>query len=350
MKKMIILSYIALALTLGLPYLSAEIRGNILPEETALPQAAEIADEPSAPTALPETAVEAAPEPVSETLPETAYAPAPETVSVLCGGEVITMGMNEYLTGVVAAEMPASFPDEALKAQAVAARTYAMYCAASSKHGEAQVCTDFACCQAWQSDDTMREKWGADYDLFAEKIRSAVESTHGQYLSYQGQPVFAAFHSSSAGATEASGNVWNAVPYLVSVESPESAKDVPNYVSVVDCAALDFRDTVLSECPNADFSGEESTWIREIVRDESGRVSYAVVGGVSIKGTELRQLFSLRSTAFTLEYKEGRFIFTVTGYGHGVGMSQYGASVMAANGAGYEEILMHYYPGTVLVK
>ena len=246
--------------------------------------------------------------------------------------------------------MPASFQDEALKAQAVAARTYAMYCAKGQKHGEAQVCTDYACCQAWQSDEALRQKWGGDYDTYSQKIRAAVEATAGQYLSYEGQPVFAAFHSSSAGATEDCGQVWNPSPYLVSVSSPETAEDVPNYISTVECTPLDFRDTLLYAHPEADFTGEESGWIGEVRLDGSGRVASAVLGGVSMKGTELRQLFSLRSTAFQLEYTGESFCFTVTGYGHGVGMSQYGANVMAREGETYSGILAHYYPGTVLVS
>ena len=260
------------------------------------------------------------------------------------------MDMQEYLVGVVAAEMPASFQDEALKAQAVAARTYAMYCALGQKHGEAQVCTDYSCCQAWQSDEALRQKWGGDYDTYSQKIRAAVEATAGQYLSYEGQPVFAAFHSSSAGATEDCGQVWNPSPYLISVSSPETAEDVPNYVSTVECTPLDFRDTLLYAHPEADFTGEESGWIGQISLDGSGRVASAVLGGVSMKGTELRQLFSLRSTAFRLEYTGESFRFTVTGYGHGVGMSQYGANVMAREGETYTGILAHYYPGTVLVS
>ena len=145
------------------------------------------------------------------------------------------------------------------------------------------------------------------------------------------------------------GQVWNPSPYLVSVSSPETAEDVPNFVSAVECTPLDFRDTLLYAHPEADFTGEESTWIGEMSLDASGRVASAILGGVPMEGTELRRLFSLRSTAFTLEYTGGRFRFTVTGYGHGVGMSQYGANVMAREGANYADILAHYYPGTVLM-
>ena len=336
MKKTILLSYLALFIVLGFPLL---LQGRSLPQpeaEAPVPSAAE--------STAPET--DSAPAPLAASAGE----PAPDSITVLTDGGAVTMDMQEYLVGVVAAEMPASFQEEALKAQAVAARTYAMYCALGQKHGEAQVCTDYTCCQAWQSEETLRQKWGGDYDACSQKIRAAVEATAGQYLSYEGQPVFAAFHSSSAGATEDCGQVWNPSPYLVSVSSPETAEDVPNFVSTVDCTPLDFRDTLLYAHPEADFTGEESGWIGEVRLDGSGRVASAVLGGVSMKGTELRQLFGLRSTAFCLEYTGESFRFTVTGYGHGVGMSQYGANVMAREGGTYTGILAHYYPGTVLVS
>ena len=336
MKKTILLSYLALFIVLGFPLL---LQGRSLPQ-------------PEAEAPVPSAAESTAPETDSTPAPLAASAgePAPDSITVLTDGGAVTMDMQEYLVGVVAAEMPASFQEEALKAQAVAARTYAMYCALGQKHGEAQVCTDYACCQAWQSDEALRQKWGGDYDACSQKIRAAVEATAGQYLSYEGQPVFAAFHSSSAGATEDCGQVWNPSPYLVSVSSPETAEDVPNFVSTVDCTPLDFRDTLLYAHPEADFTGEESGWIGEVRLDGSGRVASAVLGGVSMKGTELRQLFGLRSTAFCLEYTGESFRFTVTGYGHGVGMSQYGANVMAREGGTYTGILAHYYPGTVLVS
>ena len=336
MKKTILLSYLALFIVLGFPLL---LQGRSLPQpeaEAPVPSAAE--------STAPET--DSAPAPLAASAGE----PAPDSITVLTDGGAVTMDMQEYLVGVVAAEMPASFQEEALKAQAVAARTYAMYCALGQKHGDAQVCTDYTCCQAWQGEEALRQKWGGDYDACSQKIRAAVEATAGQYLSYEGQPVFAAFHSSSAGATEDCGQVWNPSPYLVSVSSPETAEDVPNFVSTVDCTPLDFRDTLLYAHPEADFTGEESGWIGEVRLDGSGRVASAVLGGVSMKGTELRQLFGLRSTAFCLEYTGESFRFTVTGYGHGVGMSQYGANVMAREGGTYTGILAHYYPGTVLVS
>lgn len=297
----------------------------------------------------PEPPPSAAPLPSAETALPVFSAPA--ALRVLRGdGSIAEMALEDYLPGVLAAEMPADFPAEALKAQAVAARTYALYCAGSHKHGGADVCTDFACCQAWMDEPDRRENWGGDYERCAARIESAVRETAGLILTWDGAPVFAAFHSSSAGATEDCGAVWNPVPYLRSVPSPETAETVPNFLSSLRCAPLDFRDTILSACPEADFSGPEEEWLGELRRDESGRTASVVIGGAELRGTELRRLFSLRSTAFTLAYSEGAFVFTVSGFGHGVGMSQYGAAVMAEQGAGFAEILAHYYPGTTLAR
>jgi len=349
MKRIILCAYIALLVAVGLPFIAeATERGAAAagPEQTPIAASAERTSPPQMPEPAQPEATETGNDPP---LASAASAPAaPETIRVKTDAGEITMDMQDYLVGVVAAEMPASFHPQALRAQAVAARSYAMYCAGFSKHGTAQVCTDPGCCQAWHSEDELRKKWGESFDADYEKIRSAVDATGGEYLCFGGQPVFAAFHSSSAGATENSADVWSAVPYLVSVSSPETAEDVPNYISRVECSPIDLRDTVLSAHREADFSGAQEDWIGELRRDEAGRTASVMLGGVEVDGKELRQLFSLRSTAFTLEYHDGSFIFTVTGFGHGVGMSQYGADKMARDGADYGQILAHYYPGTLL--
>ena len=339
MKKTILLSLLALLLCLLMPQPPAESAVG----RVEVPAQAAAASLPG--TESPQTSPEISPPPPSAAPPTE----NPETIRVLSGDSYLDLTLEDYLCGVLAAEMPASFPLEALKAQAVAARTFALSSLSSGKHGEAAVCTDFACCQAWISEERLRGRWGDDYEANAQKVRTAVKETAGQILCYGDEPVFAAFHSSSAGATEDCGAIWNPRPYLISVSSPETAADVPDYISQVNCWPTDFRDTVLSEHPEADFSGAESSWIGPIRRDDSGRVAEAVIGGTAISGTELRQLFSLRSTAFELRYADGLFVFTVTGYGHGVGMSQYGAKVMAEQGADYAEILAHYYPGTALL-
>lgn len=306
--------------------------------------------QPSAPIPAPSPTVQALRLEQAAPSPAPAENPAPQSISVLHGGEIYTVPLEKYLVGVVAAEMPADFEPEALKAQAVAARTYTLYCAAAAKHGDTQVCTSFACCQAWKSEDAMRQSWGEDFDRHYAKISAAVDDTAGQFLTYEGEPVFSAFHSSSAGRTESCGAIWSALPYLVSVESPENENNVPGYTSQVELSPLDFRDTLLYACPEADFSGEESSWIGPVNLEDSGRVDSVELGGVLYSGTKLRELFALRSTAFTLDYTGTSFLFNVTGFGHGVGMSQYGANVMAAEGTDYTAILAHYYPGTRLVS
>lgn len=320
MKKRVALAYAVLLLALLLPALRRT--------PPAPPISPDAAERPSVPPA----------------------APAAQTVRLLRDGTVCELPLEDYVLGVVAGEMPASFEPEALKAQAVAARTYTLYCAAGHKHTGADVCAEPGCCQAWLDDERLRQNWGADYGKNLARLRAAVEQTAGEYLCYEGAPVFAAFHSSSAGATEASAAIWNPRPYLVSVPSPESAETVPRYVSRLRCAPLDFRDTLLAAHPEADLSGEPETWLGPVEHDGSGRVASVTLGGVPVSGTELRALFSLRSTAFTLTCGAEGFCFTVTGSGHGVGMSQYGAEVMARNGADYREILAHYYPGTTLVE
>ncbi len=276
-------------------------------------------------------------------------------ITLLTNGELRSLSMREYLLGAVAAEMPASFETEALRAQAVALRTYLMrkLSRPSSVHPEADICSDSSCCAAWRDDATLREKWGEDYDTYAARIQYAVESTDGIYITYEDAPIQAVFHSSSAGRTEDSAAIWpDQVPYLVSVASPETEEAVPNYITSVTVAADEFRETVLSAHPEAEFPEDITQWIGEPSATVSGRLASVPIGGAEVKGTEFRKLFGLRSTAITFEVdpEAATVTMTATGYGHGVGMSQYGAQTMAKDGAGFEEILSAYYPGTELVK
>ena len=271
------------------------------------------------------------------------------SIKLLCGDEVIELSAFDYIVGVVAAEVPVAFQPEALKAQAVAARTYLQHSLSEApKHDNADICSSPDCCQAYKSCDELKEKWGKNYDKFIEIIKTAVEETDGEYLSFEGEPAMAVFHSSSNGQTEDSSAIWGDYPYLVSVSSPETEKDVPNYISTLTMRDIDFRDTILYLKPETDMTADAGEWIEKTDIDRSGRVACMTIGGVEFTGRELRELFSLRSTAFEIKHENGEFIFTVTGYGHGVGMSQYGANVMAKGGADYKEILSHYYPGAVL--
>ncbi len=297
--------------------------------------------------------LEAPPPPVTSDEPRSTAEPLPgdktRSIRLLEGDTVREISVFDYLTGVLAAEMPVSFEPEALKAQAVAARSYLQRGLQSPKHENADICSSSDCCQAYLSPEQLKTSWGDNYELYIKKIIAAVEATDGQYLSYGGEPALAAFHSSSDGSTENSDAIWNGLPYLVSVDSPETAESVPNFISEVHSADIDFRDTVLYLKPEADMTGEPSGWVGEIKRSDSGRVDCILIGGVEFTGSELRKLFSLRSTDFDISRGEGEFIFTVRGYGHGVGMSQYGADLLAESGEDYAAILDHYYPGTSLV-
>ncbi|MBP5165826.1 MAG: stage II sporulation protein D [Oscillospiraceae bacterium] len=262
------------------------------------------------------------------------------------------MDMRSYLVGVVAAEMPASFMPEALEAQAVAARTFTFFRMREEPvHENGAVCADPGCCKAYMDADRLKERWGERWSENLRKIERAVEGTDGEIVVYDGAPVFAAFHSSSCGSTENSENVWSgALPYLRSVESPEKAEDVPGYHSELAISFDELRRIAGRDCPEADLSGDPEGWLTGAEYSTTGRLKSVSLGGVRLSGTQMRKLFGLRSAAVIWELEEDGVHFHVSGYGHGVGMSQYGAEVMAENGADHEEILAHYYTGTQLEK
>ena len=255
------------------------------------------------------------------------------------------------LVGVTAAEMPASFAEEALKAQAVAARTYTLYkLTAGSSHGDtADICTDSTCCQAYIAMEQARANWGAQADAYEKKVRDAVISTDGEAILYGGVPILAVFHSSSAGLTRAAGQVWqNDLPYLKPVDSPEAKETIPNYYSRVDFTPAALKEKLLAKIPSADLSGDKKSWLKDPIRDSAGSVETVEVGGVTVRGGTVRAALGLRSACFEWELQDGNFVFYVTGYGHGVGLSQYGADAMAESGADYQTILTHYYTGVTV--
>ena len=266
-------------------------------------------------------------------------------------GTAATLTLADYLWRVVAAEMPASFEREALRAQAVTARTYTLYqmgIGTNPNHPEADMCTDIACCQAYLDPDQAAANWGDGASAYAAKITDAVSSTDGQAIFYEGALIDAVFFSSAAGRTLDAVEVWGgSVPYLTGVESPEGG-EVPNYHTTVAVSLEDFRETFLAQYPQADLSGAPSGWFQSLRPTSSGGVNTVEVGGVVVKGSELRSLFGLRSAHFTVTAGAEGVTFSVTGYGHGVGMSQYGANAMARAGASWQEILEHYYTGVTI--
>lgn len=249
--------------------------------------------------------------------------------------------MADYLPGALAAEMPASFHPEALKAQAVAIRSYVL---AGPRHGGADICTDSACCLAYLTEDELRDRWGDDFECNMTAVTRAAAETDGQVLTYEGGIIPAVFHASSAGMTEDSAAVWSARPYLVSVESPETPESVPGLIT-----EASFTPDELSSLLGLDSADAPSAWLADITRDDAGRVGFLYIAGQALSGGFVRSALGLRSTDFQVTFDGERFIFTVAGNGHGVGMSQYGADLLAGQGSSYDEILAHYYPGTALI-
>lgn len=351
LRQSLFLSFLCWVIALTLPML-------VCAAASVLPGAQSFEDEGSEeaplpePSDMPEASNTAAEVPIPAEEAAVAFSADEGTVfPVRFGdGSVRDVSMAEFLPGVIAGEMPASFSPDALRSQAVAARTYILSCAESRRgaHPEAAVCTDPGCCQAWLSEEELRGCWGSDYELYREKIADAVRVTDGTCLYWEGRPILACFHASSLERTEDSGDVWDtSLPYLCSVSSPETRDTVPDLVTVVEAGREDFRAAI--ESVAAPVLGDDpAAWLGPVFRDDAGRVEGMVVGGAWVEGDTLRSLFALRSTAFTLEWDGQVFRFTVAGYGHGVGMSQYGAEIMAEQGAAWQDILAHYYPGAEL--
>ncbi len=280
-------------------------------------------------------------------------------ITVLVNGTVKEMDLETYLIGVLAAEMPAAFPVEALKAQAVAARTYTLYKEtlygsdakdAPESHKGALLCGDSTHCKAYcDIEQRGAELWGANQAFYQSKITAAVRDTDGLILVHQGKPIAAVFHAASAEKTEAAVDVWgNPVPYLVSVSSP-GGEASSAYHATVELLQSDFAAAFQAAHPEADLSGAASSWFKQIKRSEAGGVISLSVGGVTVEGREIRSLAGLNSTNFTVEAKDTLLVFNTTGYGHGVGMSQYGARALALEGENFESILKHYYTGVDLL-
>ena len=287
--------------------------------------------------------------PPEETIFETANSmttePAQEDVRILVlnkEGQAIEMGLRDYLTAVVLAEMPVSFEDEALKAQSVVARTYIMRAAGgASKHESAAVCMDSACCQGYMAPETFLAKGGKEQDV--QRIRELVAATDGEVLTYGGELIEATYFSCSGGVTENAVAVWGTdVPYLRSVESP-GEEHAAHFTDTVTFGSGEFASKL-----GISLTGKPAGWFSETTYTEGGGVATMKIGTETFSGTQLRKLLGLRSTAFEVSTVDDRIIVTTHGYGHRVGMSQYGADAMAVAGSTYPEILTYYYQGTEL--
>ena len=263
---------------------------------------------------------------------------------------LILMDFEKYIIGVVGAEMPTDYAPEALKAQAVAARTYALRKILKSRcatHPEAAICTNSKCCQAYISESRMEERWGDAAGMKYNILAEAVMSTEGEVLCYNGEVIDAMFHACSGGITENSENVYsNALPYLRGVESPYEEPMRTQTVTVSYADAVVKINAVYPEAGVTEENVRSAIEISEFY--PSGRVKTVQLGTLELAGKRLRNVFDLQSAMYEMTQSEDGFTFSVKGYGHGVGMSQNGANGMAQHGATYEEILKHYYTGVTI--
>lgn len=263
-------------------------------------------------------------------------------------GAVISVPRRDYLIGAVAAEMPVSWPDEALKAQAIAAHSYALYCRDhSAAENGAWLTADPARRQGCLTEPVLRSYWGTAYEANYARLSALVDAVLEDVLFYDGAPACTSYFAISNGQTEASENVWgSALPYLTPVDS-STDRSADNYEFTLTLSAGQVQQALSALGLTADLSAPER-WFGTAELTSSGYIRSMPVCGKSISGTALRQALSLRSTCFTVAYQSGNFSFTTRGYGHGVGMSQWGAKAMAEQGSDYTAILAHYYPGTSL--
>ncbi len=261
-------------------------------------------------------------------------------------GVIYTFAERDFLIYTVASEMPASYPLEALKAQAVASYTYYTY----EKNRQAENAdlqgADFTAVPSsfpeTYSPEGLKKYWGDNYDKHLQTIADAVDAVYGKQIVYDGAPIFAAYHAANAGKTESSSIIWGTdFSYLQPVVSSGDTLS-PHYESTVTVSDTDFA----AAFPSLSLTGDADTWISGTPTvSDSKTVTAITVGGTSLTGKQVRDALKLRSACFSVTHTENGFVFTVSGYGHGVGMSQYGAKVMAEQGFTYDEILQHYYSG-----
>lgn len=260
---------------------------------------------------------------------------------------VETLPLETYVLGVLAGEMPASYELEALKAQAVAARTYAYakMIGGGCDRKDTDICTDSSHCQAYCDQQARKEKWGGHFETNEAKLIKAVNETAGQVIYYDGKPIDALFHSTSGGRTEDVENVYaNALPYLRGVES-EGEEGAPRFERTMKFSIQVFKEKLEKINPKVKWNRNIGKSIGKAKRFDSGRVDTIELGGQTFTGKQVRSAFGLDSTNFTIEAQNQTIAITTRGYGHGVGMSQVGADAMAKDGSGYRDILLHYYTG-----
>lgn len=311
----------------------------------AKPAATDLQSTTPPPEVLPEPA--ATPLPVYTAAPMQRSFNASAPILICDDGENASVSVQDFLIGTAACELPPDWPDDAILAQMVAAHSYAL-----SLGGAAFSCNS-AQCAGWTTAEVLRARWDGEFSTYYSRLAALADEAAGAVLCWEGSPAAACYHSISAGQTEASQNVWlTAVPYLQGVSSPWDA-DAPGFETAVTYSAEQVYSVLLAlgldadEIPNA-----PADWFGGGVSDAAGYVAQMPLCGQVFTGTKLRNAFSLRSAAFTVAYDPGEnaFVFTTHGYGHGVGLSQYGAKAMAEDGKDWREILEWYFPGCEVME
>ena len=260
-------------------------------------------------------------------------------------GEIEELNLDEYLYGVVSSEMPASFDMEALKAQAVVARTYTIYQIKNGgKHENADLCDSSLCCQAWISKENRLARWEDNLkEEYWKKITTAVNETKGKVILYNGEPINALFHSNSGGKTELSLNVWGGnFPYFQTVET-SGEENYTSYNSEVEISKDDLVKIMLENYSDFKIDFSKENYIQIIELTEGNRVKKIKIGNKELSGVEARKVFNLKSAKFDVSINGDLIKFSVNGYGHGVGLSQCGSDSLAKQGKNYAEIIKYYY-------
>lgn len=262
-------------------------------------------------------------------------------------GEVEEVELDQYLYHVVSAEMPADYELEALKAQAVVARTYTIYKVKNKKHENADICDDSTCCQAWISKEDRLARWEeSKRESNWQKIEQCVNETKGKIVTYNNEPINAFFHANSGGKTELPVNVWggSGLPYLQVVETA-GEEGYNQYASEVVLSTEELIQKLKTKYQDIKINFENSEEIKILEYTDSNRVKTVKFGNYEISGVEARSILGLKSTNFEITKEANKIKFSVKGYGHGVGMSQTGSDTMAKQGSNYEEIIHHFYTG-----
>ena len=315
--------------------------------------AANLGDNPSSTVKTP--ADSSTQDPFAQSTPEPPPTFDGQTLPILNSdtNKVEQVPLEEFVLGSVASEMPITWPDEALKAQAIASRSYALARVALNNNSDPNLQGAAFSASPKQRlgfvrTEQMKEMWGKDFEQNYTRLKALVDSTAGTALQFNGAVALACYHAISAGKTESSENVWSsALPYLSGVDSPLDMTS-PDYTVTTQMSSQDVLQTLQKKFPDLQLAEDPASWFGQPSFTPAGYIQTIPVGTATLKGTEVREALGLRSACFTISYADGTFTFTTKGYGHGVGMSQYGAYTLALTGQSHQAILAAYYPQTVL--